>query len=217
MRRYFNIILAFLIVLSWAKSSQESIVTKSVATNTDDSTCNKMKLQAIDDLKAGKYKLYEFGIVSSPDTNRIILRQLGIELIYRGCTVTAGIDCYRAVMDSVVKVKFQNEIIDYPANTFDRPRFRSEFFNLTDSALLRINAQKISRAINALDELNEGKAFIQIFVDKRGEPIKIRWLGSLGKKNELNIANSVMKEHFEPLTIGKDKVNTILTFPIKIE
>ncbi|GET23202.1 hypothetical protein JCM18694_34480 [Prolixibacter denitrificans] len=176
-----------------------------------------MKLQAINDLKAGKYKLYEFGIVSSPDTNRLIIRQLGIELIYRGCTVTAGIECYRAVMDSAVRVKFKNEIIDYPANPFDRPRFRSEFFNLTDSALLRINAKKISRVINALDELNEGKAHIQIFVDKGGEPIRIRWLGSLGKKNELNIANSVMKERFEPLIIGKDKVNTILTFPLKIE
>jgi len=51
MRRYLNIILAFLIVLSCARSSQESIVTKSVATNRDDSICNKMKLQAIDDLK----------------------------------------------------------------------------------------------------------------------------------------------------------------------
>ncbi len=217
MRRYLNIILAFLIVLSCARSSQESIVTKSVATNRDDSICNKMKLQAIDDLKAGKYKLYEFGIVSSPDTNRVILKQLGIDLIYRGCTVTAGIDCYRAVMDSVVRARFKNEIIDYPSNTFDRPRFRGEFFNLTDSALLRINAKKISRVINTLDELNEGKAHIQIFVDKGGEPIKIRWLGSFGKKNELNIANSLMKERFEPLTIGKDKVNTILTFPIKIE
>ncbi len=120
-------------------------------------------------------------------------------------------------MDSAIRVKYKNEIIEYPNEGFDRIRFKREFFNLTDSVLLVQNAKKITRVLNALSGLTKGKAFVQIYINKEGKPVKIKWLGSLDKKNELIINNRLIKERFETLTIGKDKMNTILTLPIKIE
>ena len=214
---YIYISLIFITVFSFAKSPQESRTMTSPKTNLVENTCSEMKSQAIEDLKAGKYKLYEFGIVSSPDTNVAILKQIDIELISSGCNVTDGIDCYRAIMDSAIRVKYKNEIIEYPNEGFDRIRFKREFFNLTDSVLLVQNAKKITRVLNALSGLTKGKAFVQIYINKEGKPVKIKWLGSLDKKNELIINNRLIKERFETLTIGKDKMNTILTLPIKIE
>ena len=209
--------LIFVTTLSCGKTQNEKRVTKSTKTNLVENTCSKMKAQAIEDLKVGKYKLYEFGIVSSPDTNTTILKQLKIELISGGCNVTDGIECYKSIMDSAIRVKYKNEIIEYSDEGFDRIRFKNEFYNLTDSTLFRQNAKKITKLLNTLDDLNEGKACIQVFINKKGKPVKIKWLKGLDKKNDLIIIEKLMNENFEPLTIGKEKVNSILTIPIKIE
>jgi hypothetical protein len=184
--------------------------------NSGESACCKMKSQAIEDLKAGIYKLYEFGIVSSPDTNTTILKQLNIELVYGGCVIMHGIDCYRAIMDSAIRAKYRDEIIECPAEGFERIRFKDEFYNMTDSILLRQNTKRISCVLHSLNDLTEGKACIQILINKKGKPIKIKWLKGIDKKNDLIIIEKLMKVNFESLTIGNKKVNTILTIPIKV-
>ena len=217
MKRHIYILLIFVAILSCAKTQKEKRITKSTKTNLVENTCSEMKAQAIEDLKAGKYKLYEFGIVSSPDTNTTILKQLKIELISGGCNVTDGIDCYKTIMDSAIRVKYKDEIIEYPADGFDRIRFKNEFFNMTDSTLVTENTKTISKILNTLDRLTPGKAFIQIFINKQGKPIKIKWLKGLDKKNDLIMIEKLMKEKLKPLNIGKEKVNSLLTIPIKIE
>jgi hypothetical protein len=217
MKRNIYILLIFVAFLSCAKTQNEKRGTKLTITNLVDNTCSEMKAQAIEDLKAGRYKLYEFGIVSSPDTNTTILKQLNIELISGGCNVTEGIDCYKAIMDSAIRVKYKNEIIEYTADGFDRIRFKNEFYNLTDSTLFRQNTKKITKTLNNLNGLTEGKACIQILINKTGKPIKIKWLKGLDKKNDLIMIEKLMKEKFEPLSIGKEKVNSIMTIPIIIK
>jgi len=217
MKRYIYILFIFVAFLSCAQTQNEKRVTKLTKINLVDNTCSEMKAQAIEDLKAGKYKLYEFGIVSSPDTNATILKQLNIELISGGCNVTEGIDCYKAIMDSAIRVKYKNEIIEYPVDGFDRIRLRNEFFNLTDSTIIAENSMAISKILTTLDGLTPGKSFIQIYINKKGKPVKIKWLKGPDKKNNLIVIEKLQKENFEPLTIEKKKVNTILTIPIKIK
>ena len=94
--------LIFVTILSCGQAKNNKKVLKSNVSDSTENSCSDMKNQAIKDLKAGKYKLFEFGIVSSPDTNAIILKQIKIELISGGCKVTEGIDCYRAIMDKAI-------------------------------------------------------------------------------------------------------------------
>jgi hypothetical protein len=176
-----------------------------------------MRNQAIKDLKAGKYKLFEFGIVSSPDTNAFILKQIKIELISGGCNVTEGIDCYRAIMDKAIREKYQNKIIEYSADGFGRIRFKDEFFNQTDSTLFSENSNIITKHLSALDGLKVGIVVIQLFIDKQGKPVKIKLLKGIDKQTDIILTEKLQKETFKAMTIGKVKVNSILTVPINIK
>ena len=86
MKRYIFILIFFATILSCGQANNKKVM-KSTVSNSSVSSCNDLRTQAIKDLKAGKYKLFEFGIISSPDTNAFILKQIKIvrlqDLTYR--------------------------------------------------------------------------------------------------------------------------------------
>jgi hypothetical protein len=181
-----------------------------------DKTCLDMRTQAIEDIKAGKYKLFEFGIVSSPDTNVLILKQLKIELISGGCVVTDGIDCYSAIMDSAIRKKYPNEIIENYNDGFNRIRFKEEFFTQTNSTVLTENTKIITKQLSTIVGLTIGKIVIELFINKQGKAVKIRILKGINRKIDLILIEKLQKETFRTMTIGKLRVNSILIVPIKI-
>ena len=217
MKRHIYILLIFVTILSCGQAKNNKKVLKSNVSDSTVNSCSDMRNQAIKDLKAGKYKLFEFGIVSSPDTNAIILKQIKIELISGGCNVTEGIDCYRAIMDKAIREKYHDKIIEYSGDGFDRIRFKDEFFNQTDSTLFSENSKIITTHLSALDGLKVGIVVIQLFIDKQGKPVKIKLLKGIDKQTGLILTEKLRKETFKVMTIGKVKVNSILTVPINIK
>ena len=217
MKRHIFILIFFATILSCGRANNNKKVIKSTVSDSTVNSCSDMRTQAIKDLKAGKYKLFEFGIVSSPDTNSLILKQIKIELISGGCNVTEGIDCYRAIMDKAIREKYHNKIIEYSADGFDRIRFKDEFFNQTDSTLFSENSKIITKHLSALDGLKVGIVVIQLFIDKQGKPVKIKLLKGIDKQTDLILTQKLREETFKAMTIGKVKVNSILTVPINIK
>jgi len=217
MKRNIYILFIFATILSYGQANNNKKVKKSTVSSSTDNICNNMRTLAIKDLKGGKYKLFEFGDVSSPDTNALILKQIKIELIYRGCNVTEGIDCYRAVMDSAIRKKYQNEIIEYPGEGFDRIRFKDEFFHQTDSTIFGKNTKTIITNLSSLEGLKTGRIAIQLFINRQGKPVKVKLFKGIDSKTDLIIREKLQKETFIAMTIGKVKVNSILTVPINIK
>ena len=216
MKRHIFILIFFATILSCGQANNKK-VTKSTVSNSSVSSCDDMRTQAIKDLKAGKYKLFEFGIISSPDTNAFILKQIKLELISGGCNVTEGIDCYRAIMDSAIREKYHDKIIEYPGEGFDRIRFKDEFFNQTDSTLFSENSKIIVKYLSDLNGLKVGKVVIQLFINKQGKPVKIKLLKGIDKQTDFILTEKLQKETFKAMTIGKVTVNSILTLPINIK
>ena len=179
--------------------------------------CIKMKKQAIEDLKNGKFRIYEYGIASSPDTNTTILKKLGIELISAGCNVKEGNECYKEIMDSAITKKYKNEILRQSESDGGRIHFRNEFYIQSDTLLVKENIRKITKTLTNIDKLTRDDMFIQVFINKEGKPIKILISDGQHKENNLLISEKLMKTNFEPLSFGNEKVNSILTTPIKIK
>lgn len=187
-----------------------------VASESED-ICTKMKKQAIEDLKNGKFRIYEYGIASSPDTNTTILKKLGIELISAGCNVKEGNECYKEIMDSAITKKYKNEILRQSESDGGRIYFRNEFYIQSDTLLVKENIRKITKTLTNIDKLKRDDMFIQVFINKEGKPIKILFSDGQHKENNLLISEKLMKTNFEPLSFGNEKVNSILTTPIKIK
>ncbi len=217
MKRHIYILFIFVTILSCEQAKSDKKVMNSTKLNCSVDNCSDMRNQAIKDIKDGKYKLFEFGIVSSPDTNALILKQIKIELISGDCNVTEEIDCYRAIMDSAIRKKYKDEIIEYPNDGFDRIRFKDEFFNQTDSALLSENSKTITKQLSAFAGLRVGKVVIQLFIDKQGKPVKIRLLKGIDRKTDLILIEKLQEETYKAMIIGTVKVNSILTVPINIK
>jgi len=185
--------------------------------NLVDKACLDMKTQAIKDIKSGKYKLFEFGIVSALDTNVQILRRLNIELISGGCIVTEGIECYNSIMENAIRKKFPNEIIEYQSKEYDRIIFKDAFYIQTDFTIIDENTKIITDQLSLMDGLKTGRIIIQIFVDKQGKPVKIEIFKGIDSKIVSILKEKLQKETFKMMTIGKVKVNSILTVPITIK
>lgn len=209
--------LIFATILSCGQAKDNKKVMNSTELSSIDNNCSDMRNQAIKDIKAGKYKVFEFGIVSSPDTNSLILKEIKIELNYGGCNITEDIDCYRAIMDSVIRKKYKDDIIEYPSDGSNRIRFKDEFFNQTDSTIFSENSKKITKHLSALDGMRVGRVVIQLFINKQGKPVKIKLLKGIDKQTGLILIEKLQKETFKAMTIGKVKVNSILTIPINIK
>jgi hypothetical protein len=176
-----------------------------------------MACKAIDDVNTGRFKLYEYGIVSSLDTNPKIMSRLNIELINGGCNVDDGIECYRAIMDSVIRSKFSNDILDSVSDGYDRIRFKDEFFNLWDSSIYRNNAKIVTQILNDLTGLSRGQIIIQMMINKSGKPIDIKFLKGFKNDNDSIVISRLSKLSFESMMVGTDKVNTVMTIPISIK
>jgi hypothetical protein len=217
MKTRFSILILLIGLVSCKTKTQDEKLSYPSRTNYSDSLCYIMSCKAIDDLNNGKYKIYENGIVSSLDTNAIILSKLNIELIYGGCNVTEGIDCYRAIMDSLIRIKFSSDILDSYSDGFDRLRFKNEFFGLRDSSIYNNNIKIVTHILNEIPDLSVGKMYIQMMIDKNGKPISFKRLKGFENKNDSIIISRLSKENFEPLTIGSDKLNSVMIIPITIK
>jgi hypothetical protein len=217
MKTPFVILILLIGLVSCKTKTQVEKLSYPSRTNYSDSLCYTMSCKAIDDINNGKFKIYEFGIVSSLDTNVIILSKLNIELIYGGCNVIEGIDCYRAIMDSIIRLKFSDDILDSVSNGFDRIRFKDEFFSLWDSSIYSNNIKIVTQILNDITDLSVGKVSIQMMIDKNGKPINFKRFKGFENKNDSIIISRLSKENFEPLTIGTDKVNSIMIIPITIK
>ena len=62
-----------------------------------------------------------------------------------------------------------------------------------------------------------GRVVIQLFINKQGKPVKIKLLKGIDKQTGLILIEKLQKETFKAMTIGKVKVNSILTIPINIK
>ncbi len=182
-----------------------------------DSVCIEMRAQALKDLKAGRFRLYEFGFVSSPDTNVKILKRNNIELISGGCIISDGVDCYRAIMNKGIRERFKNKILEYSGDGFDRIRFKDEFFYQSNSSLYAENSKIIAKQLSDLDGLTTGKVVMQIFINKFGKPVKINILKGVSGGLGLVLIEKLKKVKFKALVIGNERVNSILMIPITVK
>ncbi|MCG2432126.1 hypothetical protein [Aequorivita xiaoshiensis] len=76
-------------------------------------TCGEMEKRFASDLKNGEIKYFQFGFGYDMELDKTLKKKYGIETFGMGCTIYSEMICYNELVNTYLKEKHNDEIIDY--------------------------------------------------------------------------------------------------------